>query len=240
MIYQQPAFVLHSRPYRETSVMLTFFTPEFGKLNATIRGVRSAGKRAAQKQAWLQPFQALQIQWRAAEHSHSEWINPQNFEPHGLAFALRGEASLCGLYLNELLYRLLQPCAPMVGLFVNYQQTLQALSQASDREHQAWCLRQFELGLLVDLGYELDLTQDHQGQPLVADARYGYNPQLGLIRLSHASQDEWSLNGDCLIKLAQQHFCSECLPTWKQLMRRVLQPHLGHKPLATRQLFKSY
>lgn len=240
MIYQQPAFVLHSRPYRETSMMLTFFTPEFGKLNATIRGVRSAGKRAAQKQAWLQPFQALQIQWRAAEHSHSEWVNPQSYEPHGLPFSLKGESGLCGLYLNELLYRLLQPCAPMVGLFVNYQQTLQALSQAADREHQAWCLRQFELGLLADLGYELDLTHDFQNQPLEAAARYSYSAQLGLSRLHPAVQNEWSLAGDCLIKLAQRQFCSACLSDWKQLMRRVLQPHLGNKPLATRQLFKTY
>lgn len=242
MIYQQPAFVLHSRPYRETSVMLTLFTPEFGKLNATVRGVRSGGKAAVQKQAWLQPFQALQIQWRGAENQVSEWIHPQGFEPHGVSIGLKGEASLCGLYLNELLYRLLQTCAPMESLFLHYQQTLQLLLQANNRDHQAWCLRQFELALLSELGYELDLIQDHQSQPILDSTSYTYRPELGLIALhpNYANSSEWCISGECLIKLAQKTFCKDCLPAWKQLMRRVLHPHLGPKPLATRQLFKSF
>lgn len=241
MIYQQPAFVLHSRPYRETSLMLTLFTPEFGKLNATVRGLRSGGKGAAQKQAWLQPFQALQMQWRATEHSVNEWIHPQNFEPHGLPIALNGEANLCGLYLNELLYRLLQTCAPMERLFVQYQHTLNTLALAQNRADQAWCLRQFELALLTELGYELDLTQDHHATDLDPSARYAYHPQLGFVRVNPGDTRaalEWSMSGECITKLAQNRVCSDCLPAWKQLMRRVLQPHLGLKPLATRQLFK--
>lgn len=239
IIYQQPAYVLHSRPYRETSLLLTFFTPEQGKQLATVRGVRSNSKAARQKQAWLQPFQPLQLQWRGQEHTNSEWINPQSFEPQGQGHLLTGEANLCGLYLNELLYRLLQPCSSMEGLFDSYQNTLRALAATQERALLAWYLRQFELALLTDLGYELDLSQDAQHQPIDQQACYGYQYQVGLVRLDKPQPTEWHLSGDCVLKLIEQEFCPNCLSAWKQLMRRVLQPHLGIKPLATRQLFKS-
>src|SRR5690554_6048023 len=99
MQYQQPAFVLHSRPYRETSLLLTLFTPEFGKLNAVARGVRS-NQKTSQKQAWLQPFQPIQIVWQAKQNQGL--VTLRSFEPYGASVRLLADANICGLYLNEL------------------------------------------------------------------------------------------------------------------------------------------
>lgn len=233
MNYQQPAFILHSRPYRETSVMLTLFTPQFGKLQATVRGVRGS-KRAALKQAWLQPFQVIQFQWRS--QNFTDWIYPQSFEPYGVPIRLNGEANICGLYLNELLYRLLHNSESAPDLFIHYQQTLQGLAESNSRNDQAWLLRQFELILLQDLGYRLDLQADGYNHPIQADQRYQYHHEIGFIL---SSDPQLGYSGACLLHLASGQFKRECLSVWKHLMRQALQPYLGAKPLATRMLFES-
>lgn len=233
----QPAFILHSRPYRETSMLLTLFMPEMGKVSASLRGVRSASKSARQKQAWLQPFQPLMVEWRETPTQQLDWLTPQNIEPQGLAYGLKADAALCGLYLNELLYRLIQPTDGLEGLFAHYQQALHALAQSDQRELMAWHLRQFELVLLAELGYGVDLTLDAQAQPIEPALLYGYQPQTGFYQLNPLPQPRWSITGACLLKFSEQEFCLACLASWKQLMRRILQPHLGTKPLATRALF---
>lgn len=231
--WQQPAFILHTRAYRETSLMLTLFTPEFGKLQATIKGIKGASKTTRQKQAWLQPFQALQIQWKATQET--DWIYPTSYEPYNHPYLLLGEANICGLYLNELLYRLLQNLEPMPSLFLTYQTSLQELSLTTERAEQAWVLRKFELELLDELGYSLNLLEDAQGNPINPELNYSYFNQQGLIA---DVQGTWS--GKCLIQLANQEFCQDCLIAWRNLLRRVLAPHLGTKPLATRQLFANF
>jgi len=237
MLKQQPAFILHSRPYRETSVLLSLFTPELGKVSASLRGVRSASKVARQKQAWLQPFQPLLLNWREGTQAQLDWVKPQNIEPNGRPYGLIADANICGLYLNELLYRLLQPGLGLHDLFEHYQQTLFALMQSTERELMAWHLRQFELTLLAELGYGLDLTQDAQGQSIEEAAHYRYQMQAGLYKITSDADLAGSISGACLQKLADQQFCVGCLSAWKLFLRRILQPHLGVKPLATRALF---
>ncbi|UQB43219.1 DNA repair protein RecO [Thiomicrospira microaerophila] len=237
MLKHQPAFILHSRPYRETSVLLSLFTPELGKVSASLRGVRSTSKAARQKQAWLQPFQPLLLNWREGTDAQPDWVKPQNLEPNGSNYGLKADANICGLYLNELLYRLLQPGLGLNELFTQYQQTLFALSQSNERELMAWHLRQFELALLTELGYGLDLTQDAQGQSIEEAAIYRYQMQTGLYRIAPDADLSESITGACLLKLANQQFCVGCLSAWKLFLRRVLQPHLGVKPIATRALF---
>lgn len=237
MLKQQPAFILHSRPYRETSVLLSLFTPELGKISASLRGIRTQSKTARQKQAWLQPFQPLLLSWRETAQSQHDWINPHNIEPEGLAYGLKADANICGLYLNEVLYRLVQPGLGLNNLFHHYQHTLWALAQSAERELMAWHLRQFELSLLAELGYGLDLTHDSQGQLIKEDAYYGYHIESGLFKIDPLAESSWSIQGHCLVKLAQHEFCLDCLLAWKQFLRRVLRPHLGIKPLATRALF---
>lgn len=230
--FQQSAFVLHRRAQGETSLLVTFFTPEFGKLQANVRGVRTRSKASTQKQAWLQPFQPLSIQWQA--HSASvDWIYPRSYEPVGPPFLLQARASVCGLYLNELLYRLLQPAMAMDNLYYCYHQTLDALSQA-DEKNQAWLLRLFEWDLLVELGYEIPLLETHAAQPIDPQAYYRWHESGGWWLSDE--HDSYAICGDCLHQLAYRRRCDRCGAALKRLLRGLLQPHLGTKPLATRQL----
>ncbi len=233
MLYQQSAFVLHRRPHGETSLLVTFFTPEFGRLQANIRGVRTSAKTSAQKQAWLQPFQPLHIQWQATS-SYMEWIYPRSYEAQGAPYLLQARANLCGLYLNELLYRLLQPGLAMETLYQAYHSTLEQLCCA-DAQHQAWLLRLFEWDLLVELGYEWPLLETVFAEEVESNLYYRLDLESGWYRATDT--DMGAVRGECLIKLSQRVFCAECAVALKRLMRALLQPHLGVKPLATRQLF---
>jgi DNA repair protein RecO (recombination protein O) len=215
------------------------FTPQFGRINTIIRGVRTKSKLSAQKQAWLQPFQALQIEWRASTADHLDGlIRLQTFEPYPSgSVALMGESAFCGLYLNELLYRLLSPMMAVESLFVGYQQTLSGLSQTQTRQQQAWLLRQFELHLLSVLGYEPNLTTCSNGFAIEPNRRYIYDSESG-FRLALDSEPE-GISGYCLHQMATRTYCPTCLTAWKRLTRLFLQNLLGGKPLLTRQLFQS-
>lgn len=233
MLYQQPAFVLHSRSYRETSLLLTLFTPEFGKLNAVARGVRGSQK-TAQKQAWLQPFQSIQINWRMKQQQGL--VTLSSFEPYGARHFLQADANICGLYLNELLYRLLPEFEPEADLFLQYQQALKELETCADRHNQAWLLRKFEFNLLQALGYQINLQADVNGRQINPEQRYIFQLEAGLV----ASENQnLGLLGSCILSLAGGEFLPACQTPLRNLMRQVLAPYLGAKPLMTRALFQS-
>jgi DNA repair protein RecO (recombination protein O) len=243
---EQNALVLHSRPYRETSALVTLFTPDYGKLTAVIRGVRGGKKTTASKVALLQPFQMLTIGWRdnprAMSATASDLITLQQLEATPLRFPLLGENAVCGLYENELLYRMLYPGVVSEALFADYQQSLYHLANAQNRLDQAWSLRQFEFQLLDALGFGLVCDVDSLQHPIEPQADYAYYPQMGAVRLidPHITPGQAVvIRGECLLKLAQLTLCPTCLNAWKTLLRHALQAHLGAKPVMTRQLFGS-
>lgn len=237
---EQLAFVLHRRPYRESSLLVTFFTEQYGKQNAVIKGVRSASKSSQAKQAWLQPFQGVQIRWREKTLVTSDLITLYHYEPASTRFPLMGESNLCGLYLNELLYRVLYPSIETLELFQAYQQALYDLAIAESRNDQAWALRQFEFALLSDLGVALDLDVDFYDNPISAEKQYLFHLELGLFPepLSQTSEG-LVVSGRCLRHFASRHYCESCLKEWKRLFRYCLAPFLGKAPIQARALFQT-
>lgn len=239
MEIRQPAYVLHRRAYRETSLLVTLLTPEHGKINAVVRGVRSNSRSALQKNAVLQPFQKLQIQWKEKAHTLSDLVSLTLFEPELLRFPLEGEASFCGLYMNELLYRLLYHGVALEELFADYEQALLALLKTQNRTEQAWVLRRFEYALLQALGVEFNAMEDAHHQALQAEQDYLYYPEMGAYPYEDGMQQGGILiRGVCLQALAEQRFCEACMAQWKALLRRILSVYLGNKPILARQLFK--
>lgn len=240
---EQHAFVLHRRPYRETSLLVTFFTEQYGKQNAVIKGVRSNSKSAQAKQAWLQPFQGVQISWREKPNAVSDLVSLRSLEPSHIRFPLMGESNLCGLYVNELLYRLLYPALATDGLFQTYQQTLYDLAKADNRSEQAWVLRKFEFELLTELGFAFHLDEDHALQPVLVEQDYWFYPELGLFPKNDntlpESQTAIPVTGNCLLHFAKMDYCETCLGEWKRLFRQVLAGYLGNKPIQTRALFQA-
>jgi len=227
----QPAFVLHYRPYRETSLLVDLLTRDHGRIALISRGIR---KNHSPLKALLQPFNSLFVSWQGK----TELMTLTAAEPNGIHKPLNGSCLLSGLYINELLMRLLQKHDPCPNLYTIYQQTLVELQ--APVLHQR-ILRLFEKKLLEELGYGLQL--DHEidtGIPLKEDKRYRYHAELGFKPDEHGDEASHLLfSGKSLIALAKEQLTDlECLREIKRLMRLVLTPLLGTQPLYSRKLFE--
>lgn len=230
-ILLQPAYILHSRLYRDTSLLLDLFTEEHGRVSAVARGVRGARSRS---KGLLQPFVPLLISW----YGKTELMSLSVAEANGVAHALSGEALLCGLYLNELLVRLLHRYDPHPQLYQAYQEALLAL--AKDENEQP-ILRRFEKRLLTELGYALQLDREaHNGLPIELTQFYYFEPAQGLLPYADGLRVN-SRNvfcGESLLALhADQLTESEFLRDAKRLLRIALGHLLDGKPLRSRELF---
>jgi DNA repair protein RecO (recombination protein O) len=228
----QPAFVLHHRPYRETSLLLDLFTPEHGRISAVARGVRQTRSKW---RSILQPFIPLMISWQGK----TELMTLVSAETNGLAGRLQGECLLSGLYLNEILMRLLQKHDPHPQLYTIYQQTLLEL-QSSRLEQKT--LRLFEKKLLDELGYGLQLMHEvSEGQPFQTEKYYRFHPEHGFEIYCGAESVVLPLNvfaGKSLLALAAEQLDDvSCLRDAKRLMRLALTPLLGQGKLHSRRLF---
>jgi DNA repair protein RecO (recombination protein O) len=239
MDVEQTAFVLHTRPYRETSAIVTFLTPEHGKLNAVVRGVKGSSKSSSMKAAAIQPFQQVLIRWKEKAYRQSDLNSLSQCEPLMVRFPLMGEANICGLYLNELLYRLLYPNIAVDRLYGEYQQALYALASAKERSKQAWTLRLFETQLLDELGHGLILNHDMAQNDILADQQYLYYPEMGaqIWQGEPVDNSGIKISGKALISLSEGELNIACLAEQKQLLRQVLAIHLGPRPIKARELF---
>ena len=217
-----PAFVLHSRPYKETSALVDFLTPE-GRLRAVLRGARGKAGTLAR------PFVPLELELRG----RGELPNVARLESAGIPHLLSGHALFSGLYLNELLVRLLPAQDPHPALFDHYAATLAALAGGRPLEP---LLRAFEWRLLDDLGYGFALDRDCQGQPGDPATLYQWLPELGFQPV--AQLQPGLFHGGELLALAEADWAQPgALSAAKRLMRQARAPHLGGRPLVSRELF---
>lgn len=221
------AFVLHQRPYRETSLLLDVFTEQAGRISLVARGVRQ------QKRRQNNPFQLFQPLW-LSWFGRGDLLTLGQVESTDPAFLLRGPASLCGLYINELLMRLLNIQHPEPAVFVLYQRTLARLAAADQIEVS---LRLFEWQLLDALGYGLDLQTDALGSAIQPAVYYRFQPEQGFMP-HNGALTSGLIQGRSLQQLQQtQQFDTQALAEIKQLMRTVLNYYLDGKPLKSRTLF---
>ncbi len=229
----QPAYILHSRPYRDTSVLLEAFTAEQGRISLVGKGAKRRA-RGGSSAALLQPFTPLLVSFSG----RAEMKTLTQVEPAGGAIPLRGERMYSGLYINELLVRLLHRHDPHPALFAIYGEALGAL--ASDAVVDA-TLRRFEYRLLQDMGYSFELGVDgHSGELLREDALYHYNPDYGLVEsLGAVKAGQPSYSGKDLLQLSRGDFEGGARLCAKRLMRQALAVHLGDTPLRSRELFRT-
>lgn len=228
----QPAFVLHTYPFRETSLVVEAFTRNFGRVGLVARGAR---RPKSAMRGTLLAFQPLLIAWSGK----SELRTLHRVEWQGGLTRLQGMALICGFYLNELLVRLLPRDDQHEQLFSYYQDTLQALGRQKD---YAAILRQFEKQLLKELGYAL--TLDHEvgsGAIIEPDRRYAYVIEQGPLSAVNGEAREHSLqlSGKTLLDMARDDYADPVTQQQsKALMRMLINHYLGDKPLYTRQLLK--
>lgn len=214
----EAVWVLHARPYRNSSVILELLGQRRGRMGVVARGGR--------RNPLLQPFRPL----LANLGGRGELLTLAHIEAQGPVLPLAGRALYCGLYLNELLVRLLHRHDPHPGLLTPYEATLTTLA-AGVREQDV-LLRHFELTLLTELGYGFSLTETADGEPLAAGQRYRFDPEQGLLPATTG----WP--GEALLAIAAGDWHDEARRTARDLLRAALAPHLGNRPLVSRELFR--
>jgi len=219
-------FVLHQRPYRDSSQLLECMTAAHGRMGLVARGSRRAktGQRAL-----LQPFAPLKLSWiRRGDLGRLTHV-----EADGLSHALEGQRLLAGFYANELLLRLTARGDPNPDVFSCYSR---CLAQLAGAQGVARTLREFELELLRALGYGLELDGDSAtGEPLRSDASYVYELEQGFRRAEPEDVDEDHYPGRDLLALRDLTLDDDAsLRTAQRLLGRALKAHLGDRPLKSR------
>jgi DNA repair protein RecO (recombination protein O) len=226
---QLTGFVLHRRLYRETSYLTDLFTLELGKISAVARGVRG---NKGDKKSLLQSFQPLLL---SISGKH-ELRNLHQLESAGSRLQLVGHQLFSAMYLNELLNRLLPMEVPHPELFLSYQQSLQWLANGGDIEP---CLREFELSLLDDMGYGIDLTQEYEsGETVEPNVDYCLVLESGIRRIDDSALGTNRFSGEALLQVSNNLWTPNSLQCAKRITRMALSPLLGRKPLKSRELFQ--
>ena len=219
------AYVLHSRPYRDTSLLVDFFTLEQGKVSAVAKGARRPNSKLRSS---IQPFVPLQITWGGRQ----ELKSLINAEPVAPTMLLQGNALLCGLYVNELLDRLMLPFDPHPQLYVYYQYVLNELLSGEDIEGG---LRTFEHRLLAELGLMPDLSDKKTDQIYRYEADAGFIPVVNVSELQKHS----CFYGSQLMAIAEDDYNEiQNKRAAKRLMRQLIDKALNYKPLRSRDLFQ--
>lgn len=224
------AYVLHTYPFQESSVVVEAFSRRYGRLGLLAKGAK---RPKSPLRAALLAFQPLAIGWSGRGElpilTRADWVGRQ----HPIA----GLAMMCGYYLNELILKLVQRDDPHEGLFDAYDEALRGLSAA---EPTPAVLRRFEVALLREIGYALQLECDaEQGTPLVAEERYAYVPERGPLRIETGGPVSGAveLHGKTLLDMARGDFTDPLTAAEsKLLMRWVIGHHLDQRTLNTRQL----
>lgn len=250
----QPAYVLHTRPYRDTSLLLDLLTPDWGRLPAVAKGVRR-GK--SQRRPLLNPFVPLLVSFQGRGNLQTL----TGVEADGPVLRLQGLGLYSGFYLNELLVRLLGEWDASPAIYRDYQQVLQRLSQLTqglpnpeqaspDRtlaDSPEPILRLFEWNLLSHLGYGINFNREAEtGAEIRASSLYRFDPEAGFIgpqsidpeTLSSAARSNLFRGEDLLACDREDLSNPQTRATAKRLSRLMLQPLLGSKPLKSRDLFK--
>jgi DNA repair protein RecO (recombination protein O) len=223
----QPGFVLHSYPYKETSLIVDMFTRDHGRIGVVAKGAK---RPFSKLRGVLQTFQPLSISFSGKSELRTlidaDWV--------GGMLPIEKTALLCGFYLNELLVKLLARDDPHPKLFDHYVATLNELAH---NEPAQIVLRKFERALLKETGVAADLGRDsHARAPVAPGGLYVVDPERG-PRMAQAG-DSWpAVAGKTLIDMEREDYGDpQTQAQSKQLMRFLLAYHLGGAPLNTRQI----
>lgn len=223
----QRAFILHTRTYSESSLLVDLFVENSGKITVLAKGAK---RRNSTLKGILQPFTPLIVQYSG----QSEIKTLRQAEAMSLALPLVSISLYSAFYLNELLHRVLVPEVEMPTLFEHYLFSLQQLAKRAPAEN---VLRSFELVLLENLGYHVDFFHcSMTGDDIVASMNYQFQMEKGFI--CSLLQNSTSFTGEQVLALGYRQFDSqETLKAAKRFTRMVLKPYIGSKPFKSRELF---
>jgi len=222
----EAGYVLHTYPYKETSLIVEAFTRRFGRVAMLARGARRP--RSAMRGVLLS-FHPLRLSWSAP----AELGNLISAEWSGGLRPLAGRGMMCGFYVNELVLRLLPRDDPHEALFDSYGETLSRL--VGDGPF-ASVLRGFEKRLLAELGYAPLLDRDAaSGAPIDPEARYVYEPDRGPMPVRNSHANELLVSGRTLLDVAADDYARpETRDEARTLLRALIGERLHGQVLHTR------
>lgn len=228
-VEEQPGWVLHRRPWRESSLLVEYFSRDYGRVGLVARAARGA------RSTWrgsLEPFTPLLASWTR----RGEMGTLTAIDSGGSSCRLEARALWCGLYANELLIRLLARDDPAAGAFDAYGKLL---AELPGTDSLGMALRRFELGLLMDMGVVPDLgLETASSRPIEDGKRYHLDPESGLTEVDRAGPGV--VDGAVLQALITgDEVDGVQAGQLRGLMRRLIDHQLGGRPLQTRKLFES-
>lgn len=224
----QPAFILHGRNFRDTSRLLDIFTQDYGRITLVAKGARAPRSKL---QGVLEPFSPLIISWSGK----GDVQTLTGAESVKSTINLSGKQIMSAYYINELLQHFMTFHDPHSELFFIYKKTLESFLN----EEEELVLRRFEKHLLSEIGYGLSLeVESEKGAALVKDEMYYYDIEKGPVSINNSKLDgELIISGQTLLDMSAEKFSSQQnQKEAKQLMRIIINHHLGNRPLKTRSL----
>ncbi|HEY2606661.1 MAG TPA: DNA repair protein RecO, partial [Paraburkholderia sp.] len=218
-IAEQPAFVLHSYPYRETSLIIDVLSRDHGRLALVAKGAK---RPHSALRGVLQTFQPLALSWSGKSEvrtlTGAEWV--------GGMLPLTGGALLCGFYVNELLVKFCAREDPHPQLFHHYVVTMTRLAHD---EPPVQVLRSFERVLLRETGYAMALDRTVARKAVLPEGRYVFDPERGVREASDDWPAQWPVvAGQTLLDMEQDDYHrAQTVAQSKTLMRFLLNTYLG-------------
>ncbi|HTE42686.1 MAG TPA: DNA repair protein RecO [Steroidobacteraceae bacterium] len=227
----QPAYVLHHRPYRDTSRILELFTRDHGRMTVFARGARGGKKTAASLTSTLQPFHRVLVSFSG--RGDAAQLTGAEFD--GAYSSLHSARTLSGFYLNELLMRLFERHDAHSDVFDLYDATISKLKDPAADE--GGLLRVFEKRLLELIGYGLSLDREAEtGEAVRADAVYRYTPERGLTRLDGVAEGPLIFSGATLLALSEETLEGAQRHDARRLLRAALDQYLAGRELRSREV----
>lgn len=233
-VESEPGFILHTFPYRETSLLVDVFTRDYGRVRCVAKGFRKPNKKGIAKT--LFPYTEHHFQWQG----RGELKTLIQADPVQAPVFLKQESLFIGLYINELLYKLLHQNDPHQSLYGVYQQLM---TQLSTSELEQSVLRHFEMQLLEELGYGLVLDVEAEtGVAVSSECLYYYIPDQGLKLIQNQATDSrHAISGADIMALNRGEFEQQSVQrTAKQLTRQVIDFYLDGKELNSRELYRQH
>lgn len=230
-VESESCFILHSHPWKETSLILDVFSREHGRVALVARGAR---RPHSQLRGLLMAFQPLELSWFGTGEvrtlAKAEWVGGQPL--------LTGQPLMVGYYLNELLIRLVPRDDGHPVLFDAYAEVVRRLAGGPGTPDTV-DLRRFELILLRELGYGVQLEHEADtGAEVLPEARYVFAPERGLVRVLQGEEGGPAVSGRTLLALARDDYSDPAtLLQARSLMRQLIAHLLGGLPLHSRRVF---
>jgi len=245
----QPAFVLHQRPYRETSALVDLFSADSGLLRVVVRGVKGGGKATSMRRSIVQAFNEVAVSW-GGKGTLKTAHNIELIKSHQL---VSRQQLYAGLYINELMLRLAshnEACSSLYPVYRNSVLTLEAvdIKKNNSAELIEVALRRFEMYLLETLGFEIDFLHcANNGAQIEPDYNYCYEVDHGFIackKIERQNKNLPTINlknipGKIILALSKNNFEQIATRRYaKLIMRSALAQQLGDKPLKSRALYR--